>query len=150
MESARCDQEWTFLLQVRTMVRKSWGTDKGVLILTSTQGQKAKPKRSYKKHRSKEEIVANILIAASKNGTKTRIMRTCYISYDLLQKYLNHATISGLLFRDPRTNKYHITSKGTQFLNCFHQYIDTENELAHKKRLISNMLETNLIFNSYL
>ena len=112
--------------------------------MTSIQGQKAKPKRSYKKHRSKEEIVANILMAASKNGTKTRIMHTCYISYDLLQKYLNYATISGLLFRDPRTSKYHITGKGTQFLSYFHQYIDTASELAYKKRLISNMLETNL------
>ena len=112
--------------------------------MTSIQGQKAKPKRSHKKHRSKEEIVANILMAASKNGTKTRIMHTCYISYDLLQKYLNYATISGLLFRDPTTSRYHITSKGTQFLSYFHQYIDTASELAHKKRLISNMLETNL------
>jgi predicted transcriptional regulator len=144
METARCYQEWTFLLRLRMMIRKSWGTHKGGWVLTPIQGQKAKPKRSYKKHRRKEEIVANILIAASKNGTKTRIMRTCYISYDLLQKYLNYASTSGLLFRDPRTNKYHLTSKGTQFLNYFHQYIDTESELAHKKRLISNMLETNL------
>ena len=111
---------------------------------TSIEGLKTTSKRLHKKHRRKEEIVANILKAASKNATKTRIMRTCYISYELLQKYLNRATISGLLFQDPRTNKYHITSKGTQFLNYFHQYIDTEIELAHKKRLISNMLETNL------
>jgi predicted transcriptional regulator len=114
------------------------------LTSTSIEGLKTTSKRLHKKHRRKEEIVANILKAASKNATKTRIMRTCYMSYDLLQKYLNHATISGLLFRDPRTSKYHITSKGTQFLNYFHQYIDTEIELAHKKRLISNMLETNL------
>jgi predicted transcriptional regulator len=112
--------------------------------LRSIEGQKHTSKRSYKKHRSKEEIVANILKAASKNGTKTRIMHTCYISYDLLQKYLNYASISGLLFYDPRTNRYHITSKGTQFLDYFHQYLDTESELVLKKRLISNMLENNV------
>ena len=112
--------------------------------MTSIEGHKPTSKRSYKKHRSKEQIVANILKTASNNATKTRIMHTCYISYDLLQKYLNYATISGLLFHDPRTNKYHITSKGTQFLDYFHQYLDTESELVLKKRLISNMLENNV------
>lgn len=68
-------------------------------------------------------------------------MRTCYISYELLQKYLNYTTICGLLFYDSRTNKYQITSKGTQFLDYFHQYLDTESELVLKKRLISDMLE---------
>ena len=101
-------------------------------------------KRSYKKHRNREEIVANILKAAQGSPTKTRIMRTCYISYELLQKYLNYTTISGLLFCDPRTNRYHITSKGTQFLDYFYQYLDTESELVLMKRLISNMLENNV------
>ena len=113
-------------------------------MTTSIEGQKATSKRSYKKHRSKEEIVANILNAARNNATKTRIMRTCYISYELLQKYLNYATLSGLLFYDSMTNKYHITSKGTQFLDYFHEYLDTESELVHVKRLISNMLENNV------
>jgi predicted transcriptional regulator len=101
-------------------------------------------KRSYKKHRSKEEIIANILKAARNNTTKTRIMRRCYISYNLLQKYLSYATISGLLFHDHTSNEYHITSKGIQFLHYFDQYRDTETELALKKSLISKMLENNV------
>jgi predicted transcriptional regulator len=113
-------------------------------LTASIEGQKATSKRSYKKHRSKEEIVANILNAARNKATKTRIMRTCYISYELLQKYLNYTTICGLLLYDSGTNKYHITSKGTQFLDYFHQYLDTESELVLKKRLISNMLENNV------
>lgn len=100
-------------------------------------------KRSYKKHRSKEEIVANIVKAARNNATKTRIMRRCYISYNLLQKYLSYATVSGLLFYDHRSNEYHITSKGIQYLDYFHQFRDTESELALKKSLISKMLENN-------
>jgi predicted transcriptional regulator len=78
-------------------------------------------KRSYKKHRSKEEIIANILRAARNNATKTRIMRRCYISYNLLQKYLSYATISGLLFHDHRSNEYHVTSKGIRYLDYFDQ-----------------------------
>lgn len=113
-------------------------------MTTSIEGPKATSKRSYKKHCSKEEIVANILNAARNNATKTRIMRACYISYELLQKYLNYATLSGLLFYDSMTNKYRITSKGTQFLDYFHEYLDTESELVHVKRLISNMLQNNV------
>ena len=111
--------------------------------MTSIEGQTIL-KRSYKKHRSKEEIVANILKIARNNVTKTRIMRRCYISYNLLQKYLSYATISGLLFYDHRSNEYHITSKGIQFLDYFDQYRDTESELAVKKSLISRMLENNV------
>jgi predicted transcriptional regulator len=101
-------------------------------------------KRSYKKHRSKEEIIANILTAARNNTTKTRIMRRCYISYNLLQKYISYATLSGLLFHDHRSNEYHITSKGLQFLDYFDQFRDTESELESKKSLISKMLESNV------
>ena len=101
-------------------------------------------KRSYKKHRSKEEIVANILKIARNNVTKTRIMRRCYMSYNLLQKYLNYATVRGLLFHDSRCNKYLTTSKGIQYLDYFDQYRDTEGELVLKKRLISEMLEQNV------
>jgi predicted transcriptional regulator len=113
------------------------------LASSSIEGQKATPKRLYKKHRSKEEIIANILKAAQNNATKTRIMRRCYINYNLLQKYLSYATLSGLLFHDHRSNEYCITGKGIQFLDCFHQYLDTESELELKKRLISMMLENN-------
>jgi predicted transcriptional regulator len=112
-------------------------------LATSIEAQTTS-KRSYKKHRSKEEIIANILKAARNSTTKTRIMRRCYISYNLLQKYLSYATLSGLLFHDYRSNEYHITSKGIQFIDYFDQYRDTESELALKKSLISKMLESNV------
>ena len=111
--------------------------------MTSIEGQTIL-KRPYKKHRSKEEIVANILKIARNNVTKTRIMRRCYISYNLLQKYLNYAAVRGLLFHDSRSNKYLTTSKGIQYLDYFDQYRDTESELVLKKRLISEMLEHNV------
>lgn len=105
------------------------------------QVHRTRTQRSYKRHRSKEEIIANILLAARKNATKTRIMRRAYISYNLLQKYLNRASVSGLLLYDHRSNQYQITCKGMQYLDCFNQYRDTENDLALKKSMISKMLE---------
>jgi predicted transcriptional regulator len=111
-------------------------------LTTSFEGQTTK--RSYKKHRTKEEIVANILVAARNSATKTRIMRRSYINYNLLQKYLSYATISGLLFHDHRSNEYLVTSKGIQYLDYFNQYIDTKVELVLKERLISKMLENDV------
>lgn len=112
--------------------------------MTTSFERQTTSKRSYKRHRSKEEIVANILKAAYNSATKTRIMHRCYISYNLLRKYLNYATVSGLLFYDHRSNEYLITTKGVQYLDYFNQYIDTKDELVLKKRLISKMLENDV------
>jgi predicted transcriptional regulator len=101
-------------------------------------------KRSYKKHRTKEEIVANILKAAQNSATKTRIMRRSYMNYNLLQKYLYYAASSGLLVYDHRSNEYLITSKGMQYLDHFEQYVETKDHLVLKKRLISSMLENDI------
>ena len=71
-------------------------------------------------------------------------MRNCYISYHLVQKYLSYVTVKGLLFRDPRSNKYYVTSKGIQYLDYFDEYLHTESTLVHKKNLISDMLDERL------
>jgi predicted transcriptional regulator len=112
-------------------------------LITHTE-ERTTTKRSHKKHRSKEEIVANILKAALKKTTKTRIMRRAYISYNLLQKYLSYASVSGLLLYDHSSNEYQISSKGIQYLDYFNQYRDIESDLALKKSMISNMLEINV------
>jgi predicted transcriptional regulator len=100
-------------------------------------------KRSHKKHRNREEIVANVLEAARNGATKTRIMYKCYVSHRLLQKYLGYAIENGFLFYDSGSNKHYTTSKGVQYLDYFEECRDTESELVHKKRLISEILENN-------
>ncbi len=98
-------------------------------------------KRSHKKHRNREEIVANVLEAARNGATKTRIMYNCYVSHRLLQKYLGYAIENGFLFYDSGSNKHYTTSKGVLYLDYFEECRDTESELVHKKRLISEILE---------
>jgi predicted transcriptional regulator len=109
---------------------------------SSFEGQTTK--RTYKKHRTKEEIVANILKAAQNSATKTKIMRRSYMNYNLLQKYLYYAASSGLLVYDHKSNEYLITSKGIQYLDHFEQYVETKDHLVLKKRLISSMLENDV------
>ena len=114
------------------------------MTATSSSFERQTTKRSYKKHRTKEEIVANILRAAQNSATKTRIMRRSYMNYNLLQKYLYYAASSGLLVYDHRSNEYLITSKGIQYLDHFEQYVETKDHLMHKKRVISSMLENDI------
>ncbi|MDQ3910152.1 MAG: winged helix-turn-helix domain-containing protein [Thermoproteota archaeon] len=114
------------------------------MTATSSSFDRQTTKRSYKKHRTKEEIVANILRAAQNSATKTRIMRRSYMNYNLLQKYLYYAASSGLLVYDHRSNEYLITSKGIQYLDHFEQYVETKDHLMHKKRVISSMLENDI------
>ena len=88
-------------------------------------------------------MVANVLEAARNGATKTRIMYKCYVSHRLLQKYLGYAIENGFLFYDSGSNKHYITNKGIQYLDYFEECRDTESELVHKKRLISEILENN-------
>lgn len=121
-----------------------WNSLKGRLNNDNVYQGQTRTQRSYKKHRSKEEIIANILLAARKKATKTRIMRRAYISYTLLQKYLGYASVSGLLLYDHRSNEYQITSKGIQYLDYFNQYRDIKSDLEFKKSIICKMLENNV------
>jgi predicted transcriptional regulator len=100
-------------------------------------------KKPHKKHRNREEMIADILEAARNSATKTRIMRTCFISYNVLQKYLRYSVENGLLFFDSSSKMFCVTSKGIQFLDYFEQCLDTESELQNKKRLIYRILEEN-------
>jgi predicted transcriptional regulator len=88
-------------------------------------------------------MVAHILQASRDSATKTRIMRTCFISHKLLQKYLGYVVESGLLFCDSSSKVYRITSKGIQYLDYFEQCRHTENELVNKKKLIFEILQEN-------
>jgi len=98
------------------------------------------PKR---KKRTKEEIIANILKVAKQYSpaTKTRIMRRCYMSYELLEKYLHQIIKCALLFYDHRSKAYHLTTKGGQFLERYHQYTVIEDDLISKRKKIANMLQ---------
>ena len=98
-------------------------------------------KRSHKKHRNREEIVANVLEAARNGATKTRIMYISYLSFGQLQRYINHALETKLLDLDAITNRYHTTSKGFEFLQRFEEVNNIENNIVEKRRSLSAILE---------
>jgi predicted transcriptional regulator len=78
-----------------------------------------------RKHRTKTEIIGQIIQAAA-NGrtdgiTKTRIMYSLFLSYDSLQEYLSILIQNGLLEYLPVSETYKTTEKGLKFLKLLEE-----------------------------
>jgi predicted transcriptional regulator len=78
-----------------------------------------------RKHRTKTEIIGQIIQAAA-NGrtdgiTKTRIMYSLFLSYDSLQEYLAILIQNGLLEYLPVPETYRTTEKGLKFLKLLEE-----------------------------
>ena len=66
--------------------------------------------------RSTFEIIAEILKTAKDGAKKTRIMYSCGLSYNFVQKYLTLLLDTGLI---QTGNSYHTTDKGMGFLRRY-------------------------------
>ena len=66
--------------------------------------------------RSSFEIIAEILKASKNGAKKTRIMYSCGLSYNFVQKYLELLLETGLL---KIGSSYHTTDKGMGFLSKY-------------------------------
>lgn len=103
-----------------------------------------------KKYRYKLEIVKDMLLAASEQIKKTRIMYRANLSQQLLGKYLQSLLENGLI-EGKNGSSYIITTKGQDFLQRYDNYtehckrIREEIEGADKNRvLLEDMCFNNL------
>ncbi len=71
------------------------------------------------KYRSRTEIIAMMLQAASQGATKTRIMYRAYLSYAQLKEYLKLLEDGGLVNYEAGTMLYKLTEKGLTFLHTY-------------------------------
>jgi predicted transcriptional regulator len=76
------------------------------------------------KYRSRTDIAAVILESARTGATKTRIMYKAYLSYALVNQYLNFVQENGLIKYEKMTKQYRITEKGIKFLHSYDQMVD--------------------------
>jgi predicted transcriptional regulator len=92
-------------------------------------------------HRSRIEIVANILEIAKNGAGKTRIMYLGNFSFDLLEKYLDMLSRCGLLQRqnDPDST-YVVTEKGQRFLEDYYELEKNSEIVESKKRVLERNL----------
>ena len=73
-------------------------------------------------NRSRTEIVAMILDAATKGGeTKTKIMYFAFLSYTQVHEYLSILIENNLVEYLDGTNKFKTTEKGLHFLNMHNE-----------------------------
>ena len=72
------------------------------------------------KTRSRTDIAAQILQAASESITRTSAMYNAFVSYDQLKEYLTNLTENGLLRYDRQLQTYRTTEKGLMFVRAYH------------------------------
>ncbi len=74
-------------------------------------------------HRSRLDIVAEMLYAIREKAKKTQIMYRSNLSYALLMKYLNELNSSYLARFEPNESRYVLTEKGLDFLSRYEDYL---------------------------
>jgi predicted transcriptional regulator len=75
--------------------------------------------------RGKLDIIADILIVASRSSRKTQIMYQANLSFPVLQKYLAELSGASLICFQQGTQCYDLTAKGRQFLEAYREYSKT-------------------------
>jgi predicted transcriptional regulator len=79
--------------------------------------------RRNMKHRSRAEIMSQILEAANGGATRTKIMYKAFLSFIQLRDFLMVLTKSGLLSYDGETQTFKTTEKGLRFLDAYKQFV---------------------------
>jgi predicted transcriptional regulator len=73
-------------------------------------------------YRRRLDIVADMLLVASRGAKKTQIMYQANLSYKLLNKYLAEIRRAYLVSFERKKRCYVLTSKGQQFLETYKDY----------------------------
>jgi predicted transcriptional regulator len=73
------------------------------------------------KYRSRTDIASQILEAANRHTTKTRLMYKSFLSYAQLKEYLSVLIKNGLLEYDKATDTFKTTEKGVWFLSIYNK-----------------------------
>jgi predicted transcriptional regulator len=72
-------------------------------------------------NRSRTEIVGNILDAANRGVTKTKIMYIAFLSYNQVHEYLSILVENNLIEYRHETQIYKTTEKGLHFLKMYNK-----------------------------
>jgi predicted transcriptional regulator len=68
------------------------------------------------KYRSRTDIIAMVLRAATSGATKTRIMYSAYLSYAQVKEYLSFLLEKNLISYEEGTSLYKLTPNGMKLL----------------------------------
>ncbi len=71
------------------------------------------------KYRSRADIIDAILRSVGAGSSKTRIMYKAYVSYGQAEEYLSFLLEKGMIFREPETQLFKLSTKGLQFMHAY-------------------------------
>jgi predicted transcriptional regulator len=71
------------------------------------------------KYRSRTDIIAMILQAATGGATKTRIMYSAYLSYAQVKEYLGFLMERNLIWYEEGSGLYKLSERGLQLLKAY-------------------------------
>jgi predicted transcriptional regulator len=71
------------------------------------------------KYRSRTDIIAMILQAATGGATKTRIMYSAYLSYAQVKEYLSFLIERNLIWYEEGSGLYKLSDRGMQLLRAY-------------------------------
>jgi len=89
------------------------------------------------KYRNRLNIIADILVIASRGPKKTQIMYQANLSYKLLCRYLEMVLDAGLVSFE-NGNSFVLTAKGEEFLNKYKEYVKHNKRLKEQFRRIND------------
>ncbi|MBT0159206.1 hypothetical protein G4O51_04395 [Candidatus Bathyarchaeota archaeon A05DMB-2] len=84
-------------------------------------------------YRDRLDIIADMLLVASRNAKKTQIMYQANLSYKVLQRYMAEIINASLISFESEKQHYVLTPKGREFLNYYKEYSKTSKQI--EKRL---------------
>ena len=99
------------------------------------------------KHRSQENIAADILSIVKKEPKKTHIMYRANLSYALLCKYLDKLEIAGLITYRTDDTVYELTERGLVYLERYAEYENLKNQVENSK---SSLIKKGALLNKIL
>lgn len=97
------------------------------------------------KHRTKLQIIADMLFAAGKGSKKTHIMYGANLSYKLVCQYLQELLGCGLVKHE--NGEYLVTDKGTEFITKYQEYSKKDMELTEQ---IKNVYQKRLTLEKFI
>jgi predicted transcriptional regulator len=83
-------------------------------------------------HRSRTDIVREILEASRDGVNKTKIMYKAYLSYAQLKEYLEVMVANELLIYEPTKKEYKATERGSKFLRIHEEMTNLDNDVQIK------------------
>lgn len=97
-------------------------------------------------YRGRLDIIADILLVASREAKKTQIMYQANLSYKVLVRYLDDVKDAALIRFEDSSQSYMLTSKGQMFLDIYRDYSKANksiekrlNDFSTKKKLLEDL-----------